>query len=189
MSDGPHRSLNMRRGWKQLAERADNRAFAPEAIRDALPKALEQDWRAEVPESLPRQIRTIFEDTQSSLFEDEKIERLEALRSYTAGYPLSSVFLDCAIQAAAKGRTGEAAVSEAACDALKDRAARGALQVEEHFYRKTTENRAARVRERIESGISQSDVSGIARRLIETGKSEQPRTPAKQTDLDDGVQF
>jgi len=29
MSDGPHRSLEMRKGWKRVAESADNRAFEP----------------------------------------------------------------------------------------------------------------------------------------------------------------
>ena len=47
MSDGPHRSLKMPRGWKKLAEHADKKAYAPEEVRDALPDALEQDWRAE----------------------------------------------------------------------------------------------------------------------------------------------
>ena len=44
MSDGPHRSLKMPRGWKKLAERADKKAYAPEEVRHALPEALEQDW-------------------------------------------------------------------------------------------------------------------------------------------------
>ena len=52
MSDGPYRSLKMPRGWKKLAERADKKAYAPEEVRDALPDALEQDWRAEVPDGV-----------------------------------------------------------------------------------------------------------------------------------------
>ena len=113
MSDGPHKSLNMRRGWKQFAERADKKAYAAEEVCDAMPKALEQDWRAEVPDNLPRQIRAIMGDTQSSLFGDERIEKLEALRSSIAGHPFGSVFLDCAIQTAAQGKTGDEAASEA----------------------------------------------------------------------------
>ena len=35
MSDGPHKSLNMRSGWKKLAERADQPAFEPEHVADA----------------------------------------------------------------------------------------------------------------------------------------------------------
>lgn len=179
----------MRRGWKQLAERADKNAFAPEEICDAIPRALEQDWRAEVPQSLPRQIRAILEDNQSSLFGDQRLEKLEALRSNAAGYPLAGVFLDCAIQTAASGKAGDQAISEAVRGALMDRVARGIRQVEEHYRRESTQNRAMNVRERMESTVTQTDISAIIERVVGTGKAALPRMPAKQAGLDDGVQF
>ncbi len=188
MSDGPHRSLNMPRSWKRLAKRADNKAYAPEEVRDALPEALEHDWRAEVPDSFCRRVRDILCDSQSSLFGDQRAERLEALRGETAGYALGNTFLDCAIHAAARGRCGDEALREAAGKALTDRAARGARQVEEHYYRKSTLHRATHVRERIEAGVTQSDISLIAGRLVGTDKSESS-LPAKRTGLDDGVQL
>ena len=52
MSDGPHRSLDMPPSWKKLAERADNKAYVPEEVSEALPEALKQDWHAEVPASV-----------------------------------------------------------------------------------------------------------------------------------------
>lgn len=189
MSDGPHRSLKMCRGWKQLAERAANNAFSPEEVRDALPAALEQDWRAEVPEKFCGQVRRILGDEQSSLFGDQRAERLEALRGETAGFSLGNAFLDYAIQTAAQGRGGEKAIREAATNALADRATRGARQVEEHYCRESTQARAGHVRERIESGVSQLDIAVIAGRSVGIDKSEQPRAPAKQTGLDDGVQL
>lgn len=188
MSDGPHRSLKMPRGWKKLAERADNKAYAPEEVRDALPEALEQDWRAEVPDSICRRVRDILGDNQSSLFGDQRAERLEALRGETAGYALGNALLDYAMEAAARGHGGDGALREAASKTLTDRAARGARQVEEHYCREATLHRAAHVRERIETGLTQSDIDGIAGRLVGTDKSERPR-PAKQTGLDDGVQL
>ena len=48
MSNGPHRSLNMRRGWRQFAERAGNAAFTDGEHSDALAVALECDWSEEV---------------------------------------------------------------------------------------------------------------------------------------------
>ena len=188
MSDGPYRSLKMPRGWKKLAERADNKAYAPEEVRDALPEALEHDWRAEVPDSVCRRVRDILGDNQSSLFGDQRAERLEALRRETAGYALGNALLDYAIEAAARGRCGDEALTEAAGKALTDRAARGARQVEEHYCRESTLHRAAHVRERIETGVTQSDIDGITGRLVGTDKSESAR-PAKQTGLDDGVRL
>ena len=189
MSDGPHKSLNMRRGWKRLSERADKKAYAPEEVREALPEALEEDWHAEIPPILCCQIRTILNDPQGSFFSGQKVEALEALRCETVVHPLGGVFLECVIHEVTKGLTGEEALSVAARGTLWDRATRGARQVEEHYLRKSTLNRAMDVRGRIEDGIAGSDFSTVAARVIGADKREQPLRPAKQTGLDDGVQF
>ena len=188
MSDGPHRSLKMPRGWKRLVKRADNRAYAPEEVCDALPEALERDWHAEVPDSVCRRVRDILGDSQSSLFGDQRAERLEALRGETAGYPLCNTFLDYAILVAERGQFGDEALRKAVGKALADRAARGARQIEEHYCRESTLRRAAHVRERIETGIMQLDIDGIAGRLVGIFTSESSR-PAKRTGLDEGVQL
>ena len=189
MSDGPHKSLNMPPGWKKLAERADNRAYAPEEVRDALPAALGQDWRAEVPDSLCRQVREILGDSQSSLLGDHRAERLEALRRKTAGYALGNTFLDYAIQAVKRGRAGDEALREATGKALSGRAASGARQVEEHYCRESTQRRAAHVRGRIEAGVTQCDMASIVGRVVGTDGIEGPRRPAKQTGIDEGVRL
>ena len=186
MSDGPHRSLKMPRGWKKLAERADNKAYAPEEVRDALPAALEEDWHAEVPKSLCRGVRRILGDSQISLFAEERSERLENLRRETAGHNFGNVLLDCAILAAQRGGSGDAALEEAASKALSDRAVRGARQVEEHYCRKSTEHRASHVRERIEAGVNHCDIAGLAGRLVGTGGTKGALWPAKQTGIEDG---
>ena len=51
VSDGPLRSLNMRRHWKRLAKSASNAAFNDRETSAALTGALQGDWRVEVPES------------------------------------------------------------------------------------------------------------------------------------------
>ncbi len=129
MSDGPHRSLNMRRGWKRFAKRADKEAYAPEEVCDAIPAAL----------------------------------------------------------AAANGKAGQDALTEAASASLMDRATRGILQVEEHYYRESSHKRSVNVRERMNSGIAQTDFGAIARNLIGTGKAQRPQSVAKRTGVDDGV--
>ena len=189
MSDGPHRSLKMPRGWKKLAERADNKVYAPVEVRDALPAALEQDWCAEVPDMLRREVWEILGDRQSSIFSDQRSQRLEGLRRETAGHNLGNVFLDYAIQAAERDRCGNEAVEEAIAQTLSDRATRGARQVEEHYYRESTEHRAADVRKRIEDGVTQLDMTGIAMELSETGRIKGPRRPPKHTGINEGVRL
>ena len=106
MSDGPHRSLKMRPGWKKVAEFADKRAFALEEISNAVIPALGEDWRADVPDPVVRGICKILGDQQDTLFADHKVTGLEALRPMTAGHGLGQILIDCAIQQAASGASG-----------------------------------------------------------------------------------
>lgn len=68
-----------------------------------------------------------------------------------------------------------------------DRAARGILQVEEHYYRESSHKRAVNVRERMKEGKARTDFRAIARSLIGTGKAARPQSAAKRTGVDDGV--
>ncbi len=185
MSDGPHRSLPMRLGWKRVAECGDNRAFAPDEVGHAIIPALEQDCRGE----LTPQFIDAFCALYRSLFKDQLGPELEALRP-VAGSGIGRVVLDHAMQLAACGETGVDAPVKAMTNALTDRAARGARQVEEHYCRESTEPRAQRVRARIEEAIGNNGaaIDGLSRKIlkIDSGPSAQP---AKQQGLDDGVRF
>ena len=188
MSDGPHRSMKMRRGWKKLAEQADNSAYTPEEVSSSLLNALDMDCREEVPRNLSRRVHDILGDNQSLLFCNERVEQLQSLRKGAAGYPLGHTLLDYAIEVAAQERNGNEALTEVALKTLSDRAQRGALQVEEHYCRKSTRKRAARVRERIEMGITQLNIGRIVTRLFGSRKSEGLRT-TKKTGIDEGVRL
>ena len=189
MSDGPHRSLPMRPGWKKLAECADNEAFSTEEVCDRLRVALEKDWRKEMPEALVCKFREILSDSQTNFFYNQTADRLKLLWGEAAGYPIRGLFLDYMIWAVEQGYSGDFALKRAAFETLSGLATRGARQVEEHYCRKSTSNRAVDVRKRIESGIERSDIMIIARRLVGGDKSELSRKPVKQMGLDDGVQL
>lgn len=186
MSDGPHRSMKMRRGWKKLAEQADNSAYTPEEVSNSLLNALDKDCREEVPRNLSRRVHDILGDNQSLLFCNERVERLQSLRKEAAGHPLGNTLLDYAIQTAEQGCNGDEALREVTSKTLSDRAHRGALQVEEHYCRKSTRKRATRVRERIETGITQLNFGRLVTRLFGSSKSERPRT-TKKAGIDEGV--
>ena len=189
MSDGPHRSLNMPSGWKKLAERADNSLYAPAEIADGAAPALGQDGKEDISAELARCVCEVLGGQQDSLFRDEKVMQLEALRRVTAGHGLGQVLIDCAIQAAAKGKLGPAAAVEPAIDALNIWAARCARQVEEHYYRKSTLPRAQNVRARVEEGIRGVSLEGLARQILKLATDPVPRAPSKRSGLDDGVQL
>ena len=114
MSDGPHKSLNVRRGWKRLMECAGNPAFDTNDVADACSEALRGDWRSEVPQGFVADLRNILGDPEGDLFEDVLKRRLQAVRGDTAGLPLAGTLLDSVLQVVDEGDRGDEALTKAA---------------------------------------------------------------------------
>jgi hypothetical protein len=185
MSDGPHRSLPMRKGWKKLAERGDGVLHTAEQVRDALPLALADDWREERCDDFVRHVKDVLLRDQDTLFKPTKDETADALKKLPgAGYPMRRILVDALAQAIDDGHTGERAMVKGVADALAIRCGAGARQVEEHYLRVSNERRAADVRTRIEEGASQSDFDTMARQFC---KLEKASPPNKYDGLDEGV--
>jgi hypothetical protein len=191
MSDGPHKSLNMKAGWKKLAERADQTAFEAEQVAEKVVPALEDDWQEDGCDDLVRRIRNLLGDVrQTSFLANNKAAELEAVRrELSAGRGLRRLIMDHIIQALAKGHEGADALHKGISNALCERAARGALQVEEHYIRKSNEARAASVRARINDAVSRAPIDAFARYAAGLQTSAPPRQSQKQQELDDGVRL
>lgn len=189
MSDGPHRSLNMNRSWQRLAECADNPAFTLEEVASAFLPALEQSCREEVPDGVWRGLGKIFRNQQQILFVEQRAEQISALRMQASGLPLGCALIDAAVQAASKGAHGENALIEVATRALAQRGARGNKQVEEHYYRKSDEQRTERVRERLESALMKANLDTLARQHLNIGDPVKVSQSTKKSGLDDGVEL
>lgn len=188
MSDGPHRSLPMRKGWKRVAESADNEAFSAGEVCEAIVPALEEDCRGEIPREFIQKLRRVCADQAGSLFRSETARSLETLRN-SAGSGLARVVLEYAVREAANGRSAKDIPQEAVKEALVDRAARGMWQVEEHYCRESTTPRGNKVRERIEQAIGGADINGLARRILEPGAGGGMSQAPKRDGLDDGVEL
>lgn len=183
MSDGPHRSLPMRRHWKDLAERAAKAAYSADEVREALPFALQEDMR----EAPLATIRNILSGDQGSLFVNNEIELLEAARQASPRSAASNVVIDCAIQAIREGLTGEAAyrfMLENACEAQLRSQFRS---VEEHYHREASAHSARYVRDRLDTSRQQCDFKAIASDLM-SGEHSPRRTTllARHTGIDQG---
>lgn len=189
MSDGPHRSLKKRPAWKNVAKFADKGAFTQEEIGQAVAAAFSDDWRADVAPNIAEFVCDILGGQNDSLFHDQKVMQLEALLPLTAGRELAQLFLDCAMRrAVSSGPSADVAV-DAAADALEIWGARHSRHIEEHYRRESTERRAHQVRERIEQGIGSTPPAALSRQLLKLEPRTVPRTPTKQTGLDDGVRL
>jgi len=186
MSDGPHKSLPMRLGWRRVAERGDKQAFAVGEISNALIPALEQDCRNEIAPAFLDAICSAFRDQETSLFKDQIGPQLDSLRENT-GCGLERVVLEHAIQVAERGARGIDGLVEATTNALTDRAARGARQVEEHYCRKSSSPRAQKVRARIEEAIGGAAIKGLARQILKLDPRPSSSPTLRQQGLDDGV--
>ena len=167
MSDGPHRSLPMRRHWKDLAERAAKAAYSVDQVCEMLPYALKKDLR-EVPLAAVRDI--LGGAPQGALFPNERIEQLEAVRQASRRSAASNAVIDYAIQAVGDGLTGDAAFRATLENACEERARSGFRSVEEHYHREATARSARYVRDRLDAARQQCDFKAIASGFIAPGK-------------------
>lgn len=176
----------MSRGWKCLAQFAENKNFQPEDICNAAVQALESDWHAGIPGTVVDGVRNAFLIQQGDLFAKAANDRLKALQREAAGYPMARLLIDCA--AANLGREGSAedSLAKAGASALMTRASRGVRSVEEHYLRDGTLAQARDVRARLEEGFRDAPFDGLARQFLNIGPS-LPRASRKHDDLDDGV--
>jgi hypothetical protein len=186
MSDRPHRSLPMRRGWKKVAECADNTAYQAQEIANALGRAIEDDWHVEVPDPLLRKLSIFCGDRQPSFLEDYRASEIAALRRDFAGFgSLGGVLIDCVQQALAGGKGGEDALRDGVLNASAERALRNIRQVEEHYHR-WSHSRSENIRARLEEATGQAPLDGIVTRAMKPQPASAVR-PRKQAGLDDGV--
>jgi hypothetical protein len=190
MSDGPHRSLPMRRGWKRVAKCGDNNAFTLEEVSTSIVYALEEDSRSEFPDAFMKGLCDLCREHETSLFKDQMGLQLEGLRQF-AGYGMGRAVLDHALLLSENGERGLAIAEKAVVCALTDRAARGARQVEEHYCRESRQPRAYGVRARIEDAIGSSSpaFNALARKILEIEPSSAPLPVIKQQGLEDGVRL
>lgn len=184
MSDGPHRSLNMTRDWKRVAERCDLKAYSRDEVSASLADALQKDCSREIPPDFLDRAWKVLTNPEPFLFLQAS-EQLEDLRR-CAGVDLGRLVLEEAIFIAERGGSGPDCLTEALQNALRNRAARAARHIEEHFGRKSPQVRATRVKARIEEGIAIMAFDQVARRVLKLEKkSDKPAR--KKKGLEDGV--
>jgi hypothetical protein len=189
MSDGPHRSLPMRPGWKRVAECGDNQAFTLDEIVTSIVSALEKDGRQELSGKFLGELSELCREQDASLFKDQIGPQLKGLRN-VAGQGMGRVVLEHAILFSESGESGLAIAEKAVAQALTDRAARCMRQVEEHYCRVSHQSHARGVRARIEEAIGNGSaaVNALARRMLDAGTGPIA-PPVRQQGLDDGVRL
>jgi hypothetical protein len=184
MSDGPHRSLPMRRHWRDTAERAAKPVHSLEEVCETLTFALKRD----ILETPIEKMREILDGRKPDLFPTRQLEQLEDLRNTCRGSAAANVSIDCAIEAVQGGLRGDAAVQSTLQNALEDVMRSASRGMNEHYQRKATSNETVNLRTRLDAARRQIDCAAIARELLSSQKPPSPRSLQlpRHTGIDEG---
>lgn len=187
MSDGPHRSLPMRKPWKELAKRGDQCAYDSEQVAAAATSALASDFKNEVSWSLISALKSVFQGQDNSLMLPEiAVKQLEDLRGLAAGSVFGRNAVEWSIELVNEGRLEPNAVYEAIGLAAKDRGFANTRAIHEHVLRETNPQRAAGVAARLNSAIGGLPEGRLGSMLMERRPSGTRRL-RKSTSVDEGV--
>lgn len=186
MSDGPFRSLPMRKPWKELAKRGDQETYDIEQLAEAATVALASDFKMEVSPYITHELKAIFEGRDNSLLmPDIALQQLEEL-TLAAGSVFGKNAVLCSIELISEGKFGADAFHEAIGLAAKMRGLANVLSVKEHALRESNQQRAEHVHRRLSSAICGLSEIQLGLRLSnpETTEARQPR---KMTGIEAGV--
>lgn len=184
MSDGPHRSLPMRRHWRDMAERAAKAVHSETEVCETLIFALKRD----ILEAPIDGMREILDSRKPSLFPTHQLEQLEELRMTCRGSAAANVAIDCAIEAIQNGLRGHAAIQSALQNALDEVMKSAFRGMNEHYQREATSKERINLRTRLDAVRRQIDCGAIAKDLLSPQKLPSPRSIQlpRHTGLDEG---
>lgn len=187
MSDGPHRSLPMRRHWKDFAERADKAAYSASDVCEALPVALRNEFREAPIEQLKAALGV---GDQAGLFAADEPSQLDALRAVCPGSAAGNALIDCAQEALAGGLAGEHAFLRSAEGALEECTRATFRGIEEHYYRQAPAKDAVHVRDRMAEARQRCDFAAIAGDWLNgSGRKGSAERLVKHDDIDAGPEL
>lgn len=187
MSDGPHRSLPLRKAWRELAKRGDQATYDPEQVAEAAKHALASDFRNEVSWPLLKALKDIFKGRDNSLGLPEiALHQLEEARALAAGSVFGMNAIAWSIQLVNDGHLNENAFFDAVGLAAKERGFANTRSIEEHYLRKSNQRRADGVTARLYSAIAGLSENSLGLMLANPRPAQRP-APRKRTGLSDGV--
>lgn len=187
MSDGPFRSLPMRKAWKELAKRGDQDTYDSEQVAEAATAALATDFKMEVSPYLVQELKSIFDGRDNSLMmPDIALRQLEEANILAAGSVFGRNAVACSFGLIIEGKFGLDAFHEAIGLAAKMRGLANVLSVKEHFLRESNQQRAEHVHTRLSSAICGLSDTQLGLRLS-SPEAAEARRPRKLTGIEAGV--
>lgn len=186
MSDGPHRTLNMRKAWKVLVRRADDDAYSHADIVACVAPAVASDWNDEVSAEFFSKVGQFLGcGSQSHLFERDSAE-IDRLRG-EASSPMEALLADNAKDACESPLQGEAALEDVVGKTLRESVVRRTFQAEEHYLRNSSRLRSVSMRQRLQRAAkaAASAINTMAQNVVRDSRATKPG-PAKRQGIGDG---
>jgi hypothetical protein len=183
MSDGPHRSLPLRKPWKNLAKRGDQHSYDATEVAEAATYALASDFKNEVKPYLVERLKAIFNGHDNSLQSPEiALQDIEDSKRLAAGSGIGMNLIAHSIEKINDGHFGEDAFHEALGAAIRSRGYANANAMEEHYVRESNQRRASHVKARIVDAISSFSDGYLGSFMANGGNRLR-----KKVDIDEGV--
>lgn len=187
MSDGPHRSLKLRKPWKELAKRGDQSVYDVDQVAAAATDALASDFKNEVKWSVIDSLKAIFTGRDNSLMLSEiALQELEDAKVLAAGSVFGMNAVAWSAELINDGRFGLDAFHEAIGLAAKMRGFANVRSIEEHYLRESNHRRAGYVGKRLHDAISSFSEGQLGLMLV-APESTRTQPSSKMTQIDDGV--
>ena len=192
MSDGPYKSLPMKRAWKDVCERAYVESYSEQERAESMCVAFHSDFRRDVGTEYLKAIANVLVDqAQGNLLSNQARAEIDALRYRYTQSPLRDALTEHIQGSLHDGFAGEAAVAEGVRRTTQDHGLSSIRQVEEHVKRDAKNpselRKSESVRENLVRTLSSSQVANFGNEIVSQMKGDPVRTKLeKASGLDDG---
>lgn len=192
MSDGPYKSLPLRKSWRTVTEYAHKPAFTADECAKAMRAALHDDFKRDVPKEMMSAIRDVMVDTaQRSLLPTIAQSELDRIRHDYPASGLSDAIVEHTQLALHQGKTGSEALKSGCQQAALDYARSNILSVEEHYRREPAqfqrEHKTINVRQRLHETLTTSSVRNVGHEVVAMLRGQKISTKLqKEVGLDAG---
>ena len=192
MSDGPYRSLPMRKAWKDVSEFAHKDSYSPGERAESMCVALRNDVLRDAGRDYINALGSVLVDQQqSNLLAGQAQVEIDNICARFSQSPLRDNISGHIQAALYSGLQGEAALVSGLNNAIHDHALGCIRQVEEHYKRDAQTDRERQktvsVRANLMQTLSDSAIENLGAEFLGLTRGEKIQTQLlKAKSIDDG---
>lgn len=186
MIDGPHRSLPLKRHWRDFMLCADKEAYSLEERCQSLSIAVKKEFSS----SVLTAVRDVLDEREQGLPSIvDPIERIETIQENYPGSTADSFFIEEVICGLLKGETSQKVLEDGLKNACERLICAHFRSIEEHQCRKELKT-IGYLRKRMYETAQETKADFIVSELIkDLDLKKNVQKPSKRTGLDEGPEL